>query len=833
MATEIDRLEIIVEAEAKKASAELDKLIGKLGQVSTAMRGVSGFGKGVSASSINGTANSLSRYTKSTASAISGTRSLTSQISRMAFAFYSLKRVISGIGDSIKKSMDFTETINLFQTTFKKIGMEEAESIGYEWGSASANEFSKGYIDRAQKFNNLLTASLGLDPNTMMNYQAVFAQMSNSMGLVTDSALNISETFTMLGNDIASLWNIDTASAMQKLQSGLAGQIRPLRQLGIDISQTSLEMTALKYGITDNITQMSQAAKVQLRWLSVMDQAEVAFGDMAKTIDSPANQLRILQQQWTNLSRAIGNVFLPIVSAMLPYINAVVIALRNMINSLATAMGYELPDYTDSNIYTDVTGDIEGLTDATDEATKANEKFKKSMYSGDELNILSNNKSSGAIDSGSGYGNLDDAIQQKTESYMKKFREELDKMENTVGKLGAKLEPVTKALSDLWEEVKPFGENIGKGLDWFNENVLTPMADIVIDETVPNFLYALEGALKVINTVADKMEQSKADDTIIGFLVNLQKSKLQDISNWFKNIGDAFMSLSGFIEAPNWKDLLGYVKNIFDVASRIAGLPDFGGIFKSWSEYISGTNLGVLGEKLMGWFGNLKTSFSAKGKEIITGIMNGWNEGWTDFSAWLSGLDNKVSASFGSLINNFFPKGGQIITGIKDGWNDGWESFKAWLKKIPSMIMNAVGDLFKIGEEMIKSLIAGFKSIAFPTIKFEGGVTPGGKGHSSGYGQFATGGYPTPGQLFIANEPGNPELIGNVGGRTAVMNNNQIVDAVSQGVAMAVASVLVGQSSNNQVQPINLVVDSEVLASAVARGNQILDRRTNPSLRFV
>ena len=155
---------------------------------------------------------------------------------------------------------------------------------------------------------------------------------------------------SMLGTDISSLWNIDIDVAMKKLQSGLAGQIRPLRSLGIDISQTSLEMTALNYGIEDSVIKMSQAAKVQLRWLSIMDQAEVAFGDMAKTIDSPANQLRILEQGWTNLSRSIGNVMVDTVT----HINGLIAR----IDVFAKALGFELPDYSDSNIYTDV--DIEG-----------------------------------------------------------------------------------------------------------------------------------------------------------------------------------------------------------------------------------------------------------------------------------------------------------------------------------------------------------------------------------------------------------------------------------------------------------------------------------------
>ena len=154
--------------------------------------------------------------------------------------------------------MDFGETINLFQTSFKKIGMETAEGLGMEWGSESADAFAKGFITEAQNFNTMLTDALSLDPNVMMGYQALFAQMTNSMGRIRQW---LSESFTMLGTDIASLWNVDINDAMKKLQSGLAGQIRPLRSLGIDISQTSLEMTALNYGIEDSVVKMSQACE--------------------------------------------------------------------------------------------------------------------------------------------------------------------------------------------------------------------------------------------------------------------------------------------------------------------------------------------------------------------------------------------------------------------------------------------------------------------------------------------------------------------------------------------------------------------------------------------
>ena len=59
------------------------------------------------------------------------------------------------------------------------------------------------------------------------------------------------------------------------------------------------------------------------------------------------------------------------------------------------------------------------------------------------------------------------------------------------------------------------------------------------------------------------------------------------------------------------------------------------------------------------------------------------------------------------------------------------------------------------------------------------------KTRSTGAQQYASGGYPDTGQLFIARESG-PEMVGQIGGRTAVANNSQIVDGVSSGVERGV-----------------------------------------------
>lgn len=434
----------------------------------------------------NSTINSMSRAANSISKANNNVSvssrnmasSVTFSLSKIIALAYTTKRAFDYAGNSIEKSMDFTETINLFQTSFKKIGMETAQEMGLEWGSETANQFAIGFMNSAQNFNDLLTESLSLDPNTLMNYQAIFGQMANAFGLTSQSVMNLSSSFTMLGLDISSLFNTGIEEAMVKLRAGLAGEAEPLRTLGIDITQTTLQMTALKYGIEGTVSSMDMATKTQLRWLAIMDQAEVAFGDMAKTIDSPSNQLRVLEQQWSNLSRSIGNVFMPIVSTVLPYINALVIALRRMIDTFATAIGFELPDYSDSEIYTDVTGGINGIGESADDATNSTNKLKKALLGIDELNILSEGamqKKTSGTGSGSGSSILDDVIGDKTNSYMSKFNEELANMSNKAEELADKIQPKIEALVEWIEKLTPAFAGVAaafttyKLITWFSD----------------------------------------------------------------------------------------------------------------------------------------------------------------------------------------------------------------------------------------------------------------------------------------------------------------------------------------------------------------------------
>ena len=95
-----------------------------------------------------------------------------------------------------------------------------------------------------------------------------------------------------------------------------------------------------------------------------------------------------------------------------------------------------------------------------------------------------------------------------------------------------------------------------------------------------------------------------------------------------------------------------------------------------------------------------------------------------------------------------------------------------------------------------------------------------GKGYNY-YAKYASGGFPTQGQMFIAREAG-PELVGTIGGQTAVVNNSDIVASVSQGVAQAVASVLGGGQQVN----VTLEGDAKNLFKVVQREGRAYSART-------
>lgn len=294
--------------------------------------------------------------------------------------------------------------------TFRKIGHFIAQAV------TESNKYQEDlnlftvalgqYAAEAQNYAEKVSDVMGIDPAQWLRNQGVFNTLLTGFGDTAERAQLMSQNLTQLGYDISSFFNISIEDAMQKLQSGISGELEPLRRLGYDLSQARLEQAALNLGIKESVANMTQAEKAELRYYAIMTQVTTAQGDMARTLEAPANQLRILQAQLTQAARAIGNIFIPALNAILPYAIAVVQVIREIANALANLAGFKLTEVDYSGVNSAAVG-AGSLADNLDDAAGAAKKLKQYTAGFDELNVFAPNTGSGSGAGAGGAGGFD------------------------------------------------------------------------------------------------------------------------------------------------------------------------------------------------------------------------------------------------------------------------------------------------------------------------------------------------------------------------------------------------------------------------------------------
>lgn len=340
------------------------------------------------------------------------------------FGIYSVVfQQIAKIASSwVKESNDYVENLNLFT-----VAMGDA--------AESALEYAETVRD-----------AVGIDPSEWIRNQGVFKQITSGFGVMEEKANLMSQNLTQLGYDISSFYNISIEEAMEKLQSGIAGEIEPLRRLGYAIDVATLQQVAYEHGIQQSVNTMNQAQKSQLRYIAIMEQSGNAMQDLARTSMTPSNALRILNQQITQLSRALGNLLIPLLQKIIPWVQAFVEVITDAIQALAVFFGFELPtiDYSGMDGIASGANDVE---DAISGATGAAKEMKKALLGIDELTILEPTKTGGAGGAG-GIGNGDLGLELPEYDFLAGLKEQTDDLktrmkdllENYIIPIGAGLE---------------------------------------------------------------------------------------------------------------------------------------------------------------------------------------------------------------------------------------------------------------------------------------------------------------------------------------------------------------------------------------------------------
>lgn len=402
-----------------------------------------------------------------------------------------LGNILTSMMKASEKQAEYAESVNLLNNAYGDINNSGRELID-----------TMSYI-------------YGLDPANLTRQLGVFRQMSTAMGIVGEKGDMLSENFTKMAEDVSSLYNIDYSVAAKKLQSGFAGQVRPLRELGVDITQASLQQELYNRGIDESVGNLNRASKSVLIYLTLERQLSNAQGDASNTINSMSNQMRIFREQVDMAGRQIGAVFIPILKQILPIANAILMVFNDIMSIILTFLGADVdtiaPDINRaSQSYVDLDDAIGGVGKSAKSTGKALKDLDKStsLRSFDKLNNITTPTSSSGGGGGAsgggisgGIGGVDDRLLKNLKAYnygldetLSKARQIADWIEKwliytdkngqkhltLLGKIltflgvGGLIAKGVKTISTIWKGVgKILGTSgeAGKNITWFSKMV--------------------------------------------------------------------------------------------------------------------------------------------------------------------------------------------------------------------------------------------------------------------------------------------------------------------------------------------------------------------------
>lgn len=558
------------------------------------------------------------------------------------------------------------------------------------------------YAEEAQEYAESVSKVAGIDPGKWMRNQGVFNTLLSGFGSVADRSYLMSKNLTQLGYDISSFFNISVEESMQKLQSGISGELEPLRRLGYDLSQAKLEQTALTLGIEKSVSAMTQAEKAELRYYAIMTQVTEAQGDMARTLESPANQLRVFKAQLEMTARSIGNIFIPILMKLLPIAIAIVNAIRKLADAIAKLFGFELSDIDTSGVKNLASG-AEDTAAGLDDATSAAKELKKSVMGFDELNILNGNTASGSGSAGVSGGSG--------------FDFELPEYNFIDGEVSRQVDEVTQKLKNAL----PWVLAIGAG---FAAWKLGPKLGLDMQKTI-GLAVGIFGALTLVQNILDSIVNGVTEENMTGMIFGMTLA----VTGLYVALGPVAGGITAIVsglavlavafsdaEKSGWN----FQNQMLAIAGILAAGVGIGILIGSWIPLL----IAMIAALLLSI-----TVSTGHGQELINGVKETL-QGFIDFFAGIFTGDTERTAKG---IEGIFSGLKGVISSVIDGIRDWLNGLLDWidkktngkLKPLITGIKAIVTAVFGNIKQTVGNVIDDIKTIFSGLIKFISGVFSG------------------------------------------------------------------------------------------------------------
>lgn len=574
----------------------------------------------------------------------------------------SLKAIAEYLGNAVAKFNDFYEATDLFHN-----------AMGNLSGEADA------LISKMQGL-------LGVDPTKAMTYMATIQSLGTSFGLASDKAYVLSKNLTQLAYDEGSYWNKDVAQTFTAMSSAISGEIEPIRRLGVDLSQARLQQELLALGFNKQVSSLSQADKAVLRYIAIMKQTANVQGNLAQTIQSPANQIKILKAQLDMLAKSVGSLLYPALKSILPPLIAAVQLIREFVEWVAKLMGVKVV-FTDFTKSADSVGGIGDAMDDTADSTKKAAKALKDYTMGfDELNIIDPTQGSSGSGSGASAGNiLGDVDLSGYDMFKNYVGTSIDEMKQKIKSMLPLIATVATALAA-----------------WKLTNLITDIVDAIskinaLKSIVLGLGVFTVGVVLEITGIKDAIENGvngkNFAEIVLGALIGttgaaiLGKGIAQFIVTGFGSsaVGQAIKAAGGSTAGAIIGAAVGgivtgipmFVTGVYDAVKN--GLNTLNGILIPLGSTMTGAGIGAIIGSLGGPIG---TGIGAL-IGLIVGAMT--DVGIAIYQNWdkiTSQLD-KVSAEFK-----------QWFVGVGEWWNEKWENFKtnfqtAW-ESLPGFVQHPI-----------------------------------------------------------------------------------------------------------------------------------------------
>lgn len=709
--TTIDTLQLDIVVNSNTATSNLKKTTNEINNLNNSIKGTK---KGGGLSNIGKSLN------------------FGAMIGKLYFIRNITKRLSDNLAKMVQYGIDFTETLNLWQTAMR------------------------GNVGEARSFIAEMNKAYGIAEATLMKYQATFKNMLSAMGKISeDTAYGLSEVLTKMALDFSSLYNVSIESAMTKFQAVLSGQVRPIRSIsGYDITENTIFDLYKGLGGTKTMRQLNQTEKRLLRIYAVFTQMSGtgALGDLQKTLATNANQLRIMKEQAIDFATWVGNgiSYLMQESQILVKLNSYLFTAKELAKSLAYELGYSEENF------------ISGIFDSAEQANDEIDELQGKLLGFDKFQSLQ--------DSGTGDVSVESALTEALKNYQSLLSGVVNPAEEKSVELLKQMGYELKVYAKLGEEAfEGTPEEYAKWLktisDEQRKNVqMVEVWNKASDSLSDKITSIAKGIGGIISLIMIFKQPLLVLLSTFEYLYMTSEDFRESINSIVTALGGSLLSIGNSLMnilvkiLPIISSIVGFVSTIVDTFDKIGALEPI-----LW---------GILGVLTLIKAVQLAMAIIMNWKIILIGLIVGAVivgvamiiKYWTQIKDFFVGLWDSISTGFMKLINTI---------------TNGFISFINLIIKGLNHILNPIS---KVSE------FFGGKKIE---IGYIASIDWGGVGQFANGG-----GFNSADLFYANENGQTELIASNNSGGGAVMNMEQLQSAITRGMLVAMASNETEQTQN-------------------------------------